>query len=554
MVLTDIEAIQIINDNKAVNPKINTIRENSKTLYALIDGDNFKELLIDKIEFIEGEDKSIARKKYSRDIQDFFERLFQPLENIWYATGGNKVYDIEDDKVKMEFLKKISNIKNSNTLANWIQNTAIKLSHVDPNGLIFIEYTTTPKKDIFPTYKNIKDIRSYRENGQLLEWLLFEPYKLTGEGKDRGEYWRIVDDKQDRTFLKLNDETIIKVPSKSFPHPFGEVPAIINSNIVKVDDEKIRLSPVNTILGLSKEYARDLSIKTLYKFTQGFPIHWRYVVTCEACHGRKKNDDGTNCGSCDGKGYMTNGDVTDLVVLPVPTQDSPVIAPNIAGHIKPDNETWTQYTTELDAEEKAAFRTFWGTLLGTEETFGGRKTTTEVIFNKQPIENRLNKYADWGEFVEWKISAWVLNFFDKAKAREKNDITISYGRNYVIEPSDTILKRYEESKTAGGNDVILDELFKQYLQATYRTNPIELRVNLIKSEVEPYLHYTLTEVRDVFGTQEAQRKVLFSRWWDSLTTKDLDKTVEVLIKEYKTWFESNKIVIKIEEPKKVENK
>jgi len=550
MILTDIEAVQIIKDNKATDPRLNTIRENSKTLYALIDGDDFKNLLIDNIEFIEGEEKAIARKKYSRDITDFFERLFQPLENIWYATGGNKVYDIEDDEIKLKFLKKIANIKNSNTLANWIQNTAVKLSHVDPNGLIFIEYTTTPKLDIFPTYKNIKDIRSYRENGQLLEWVLFEPYKLVKERQTRGQYWRIVDDVQDRTFLEVDSQNFVKVESKSFPHPFGEVPAIINSNIVKVDDEKIRLSPVNTIVGLSKEYARDLSIKTLYKFTQGFPIHWRYVVTCEACHGRKKNDEGKTCDSCNGRGYLTNGDVTDLVTLPVPTQESPIIAPNIAGHIKPDNETWTQYVEELTEEEKLAFRTFWGTLLGTEETFGGRKTTTEVISNKQPIENRLNKYADWGEFIEWKISEWILNFYDKAKKRDEHNISISYGRNYVIEPSDTILKRYEDSKKAGGNDVILDELFKQYLQATYRTNPIELRINLLKSEVEPYLHQVLKDVNDIFGPIEAQRKVLFSKWWDSLTKKDLGKSTEDLSKEYTTWFEANKI--ETVEPKPIE--
>ena len=538
MKLTDTQAIAIINKHKGINPQQQVIRSNSEMLYALIDGDDFKSKLIDKIEFIEGTEKAKAREKYSRDIQDFFERLFQPLENIWYATGGNRVYDISNKETKKEFLKTVSNIKNSNTLSNWIQNTAVKLFHVDPNGLIFLEYTTKNKKEVFPTYKNIKDIRAYREKGQLLEWVLFEPYQK--KRGPQGSFWRIVDDNEDRTFLESQDNVFTRVESLSFEHPFGEVPAILNSNIVKVDKEEIRLSPVNTILGLTKEYARDLSIKTVYKFTQGFPIHWRYVVACETCKGRTKTGNGAKCGDCDGRGFLTSGDVTDLVTLPVPTGDNPVIAPDIAGHIKPDNETWDQYTTELTNSEKTAFRTFWGTLIGTEETFGGRKTTTEVIFNKQPIENRLNKYADWGEFIEWKLSEWILNFIDLQKKRDERKISITYGRNYVIEPSDTILKRYEESKEQEDNDVVLDELFRQYLQATYRTNPIDLHNNLLKSQVEPYIHQTLKNVFEIFGNTEAQRKVLFGKWWDGLQKEDMMKDREVLISEYDTWFNTNK--------------
>lgn len=537
MILSDEQALELIKNNQAVNPKLDSMRENSSMLYALVEGDMFKEKLIDQIEFIEGSDKSIARKKYSRDIQDFFERLFQPLENIWYATGGNKVYDIEDQDIKKEFLHTISNIKDSNTLSHWIQNTGINLSHVDPNGIMFMEYTSTPKKEVYPTYKSINDIRHYEKRGQLLEYIIFEPTQAEFLGQDV-KLWRIVDDETDRTFVELGQDLILS-DEMSFPHPFGEVPALLNSNIVKTGMD-YRLSPITPILGLSKEYARDQSIKTIYKFTQGFPIHWRYVTECDDCKGRGKDEKGDKCSFCDGRGYLTKGDVTDVVTLPVPTADQATIAPDIAGHIKPDNETWNQYTAELATLERIATLTFWGTPLNSIETFGGRKTTTEVLFNKQPIENRLNKYADYSEFIEWKMSEWILNFIDKQKERNENNIVINYGRDYVIEPSDTILKRYEEAKGKQENDVIMDELFRQYLQATYRTNPIELAKNLVKSEIEPYLHQTLKDIFDVFGSEEAQRKILFSKWWGTLIKSDYIKTKEQLSSEYDIWFDKNK--------------
>jgi len=533
MTFTDEQAIELIKEKQHLSPEITKLRNDSKELYALIEGDMFKEELISKIEHIEGEKKAKARKKYSRDVQDFFERLFQPIDNISYATGGNKVYDIENEEVKRLFLKQIDNIKDSNTLQHWVMNVGIKLRHVDPNGLMFMEYRTSPKTEIYPTYKSINDIRCYERRGQLLEWLLFEPSMI-----DEKEHFRFVDDSADRTFKK-EGETFILVESMSFEHPFDEVPAIINSNLVKVGKD-YRISDITPILGLSKEYARDQSIKTIYKFLQGFPIHWRYVTECDDCKGTGKGSKG-ECNKCDGRGFLQKSDVTDIVTLPIPTQDTPVI-PEIAGNITPNLDTWTQYNDELNTFEKVAFRTFWGTLQGLEESIGGRKTTTEVIFNKQPIENRLNKYADYAEFVEWKMSNWILDFYDRNEKTE-NKVVIKYGRNYVIEPSDTILARYEEAKGKQENDVVLDELFKQYLQATYRTNPIELEINIKKSEIEPYLHQVLKDVFDIFGQEEAQRKVLFGKWWNTLMMSDYLKDKETLENEFNTWFNKNKKVV-----------
>lgn len=536
MILLEEQARKIIENNKSVSAEFIKLREQSKMLYALIEGDDFKDALVNKIEFIESEKKSEARQKYARDTQDLFERLFQPLENISYATGGNKVYDIENEDVKKDFLRKISNIKNNNTLSHWIQDVGLKVRHVDPNGLMFLEYTTKIKNDIFPTYKSIFSIRNYEKNGQLLEWVLFEPIKSKYNGVDV-LLWRIVDDLNDRTFIEIGQSLILS--DKSFKHPFGEVPAILNSNIKKTGYDYL-ISPVHSIIGLAKEYGRDQTIKTLYKFTQGYTIHWRYVTFCEDCKGRGKIEDKT-CTSCNGTGKLGKGDVTDIVELEVPTGDSKPIAPNIAGHIKPDGKTWNQYTDEISMLERYATITFWGTPLNSIETFGGRKTTVEVLFNKQPMENRLNKYADYSEFVEWKMSEWILNFIDLAKDRKDNKITITYGRNYVVEPSDTILKRYEEGKRVQENDVIMDELFRQYLQAEYRTNPVELYKNLKKSKIEPYLHQSLNDVERIFGVNEAQKKILFSKWWDSL--KDYKRTDEELIKEYDIWFKKNKIEI-----------
>ena len=97
------------------------------------------------------------------------------------------------------------------------------------------------------------------------------------------------------------------------------------------------------------------------------------------------------------------------------------------------------------------------------------------------------------------------------------------------------------SVKAEENSVVLDKLFSEYLSAKYRNNPIDLQINLLKMRIEPYLHLPLQTVLSIFGNEEAQRKVLYQKWWQ--TVVDYSKSEEVLTAEFNSWFELNKKVV-----------
>lgn len=529
---SDAEAIQAIKDNLRVNEEFLEMRESSDELKALVNGEDFIDELLERIEGIESEKKAKARKMYSRSIKDLFTRLLQPVGNIYYATGGVKDYDIKNDEVKKKFLNKIASIRDSKPLGEWVQTYAIQLMNTDPNGLIFLEYTTEPELDIYPTYKSIDCIRYYESKGQTLDYVIFEP-----KTKQERTFWRVVDDKTDRTFEQIGNDYII-IPELTFDHPFGQVPALICSNIQLAGEEE-KLSAIDGIIDIAKEYARDQSFLTLYKIYKANPIFWKYVQYCGDCSGTGKVAEET-CGSCNGHGKMVSkNDVTDVVELPIPDdRDSPVIAPNIAGFISPDLDVWTQYSTELKDLEEKMYRTHWGTSFGIQNLSNVEKTATEIIHNKQPLENQLNKYADFVEYVEWKLSEWILNFYDTAKKKDESQITINLGRRYIIESYDVLLLRYETAVKAEDNSIILDKLFAEYLGAKYRNNPIDLQISLLKASVEPYLHLSLKSTLEIFGNEEAQRKALFQSWWQTVT--DYSKSSEQLRGEYAQWFDLNK--------------
>jgi hypothetical protein len=524
----EFEAIEAIKKHQTLTPLWKEMRDYSKELKSLVNGTEFLEELICKIEGIESDKKAKARVKYSKNIKSMFNRLFQPIDNIYYASGGLKDYDIKES-IKKDFLYKIANIRDNKTLSEWVQQNAVQLFNTDPNGLIFIEYKDG---DAYPTYKSIDAIRYYKSKGQIIDFVIFEPYV-----KETKTYWRIVDDAKDMLFQQLGNEFVLQ-EEKTFDNPFGQVPALICSNY-NIIGQKNKLAAIDGILDDAKEYARDQSFLTLYKVYKGNPIFWKYVQYCGDCNGSGVVDDKT-CNTCNGHGkYVGKNDVTDAVELPIPDDnESPIIAPNIAGFISPDLDVWTKYEETLKLTEEQIYKSHWGTMYGMQQDNAkGEKTATEIIADKQPLENQLNKYADFCEYIEWKLSEWLLNFYDPEKNKNESAITINLGRRYIIESYDILLERYEKSVVAQENNTVLDKLFSEYLGAKYRNNPIDLQSNLVKAQVEPYLHLQLKDVITIFGNEEAQRKVLFQKFWQTVKVfNDADK----IQRDFDIWFESNK--------------
>ncbi len=514
----------IIEGSQKAPDWVNNARDYRDTLFALIEGENFEELL-NHIEHIEGTKKAKARQKYARSCKDMFERLLRLTDNVYSATGGSKRYDLGDEQ-KEQLIKTVSNIRGGQSLEQWLEYNWKPLYHLDPNGLVFLEYYEDSNP--YPTYKSTYDIRSYLPNGQSIGWVLFEPKNLD-EGR---KMWRLVDSVKDYVIYQDGD-TITIDEDDSFEHGFGYCPGMINSNINKIGDDYLKLSPLDKVIEISKEYLRDLSIKTIYKFLQGFPKHWRYTAPCPDCHGTGKNGE-TVCGTCNGTGETTRNDVTDEIRLALPESDEPVIAPNIAGYITPDLETWARFNEELKELEDLMTLTHWGTIIQTEAV----ATATEVVLDTQPAIQRLNKYGDVAEGMESQLTEMIANHIFADKDKKEDIASINYGRNYIIEAITSVLEKYQSSKAAGDNATILDRQYQEYLMAKYKSDPVGLKMAQLKSEVERYIHYTAEQVAELVNAEEAQKKVMFDDFWK--TVVDFDQTAESLQSQFETWFEANK--------------
>ena len=509
------EVVQFIKKHRQTSTWVEKAREHSRVLRALVLGEDFHKVLINQIEKIESTERAIARKKYSKDIRDVFERVNQPISSIFIASGGSVNNSMPEGVKRDKFVKSLAQFKGQKSLKKYLSEEFFSLGDVDPNGLIFVEYRED--EDIFPTYKSINDIRYYRSNGQLLDVLLFEPKDITENNVSIKE-WRLIDENKEWR-IRERGEVFSEVEEFTFEHPFGMIPAVILSEYQETGTElrKSRLFPIEEV---SKDYARDKSILTIYKFQNGFPKHGRFEAFCRSCNGVGKTGQGDKCTNCDGKGIIRKNDVTDTTILPMPIDnDAANVAPNHEWFVSPDLETWKQYKEDLVTHEESIEETQWGTKRVKE---GKNETATGRFIDAQPIMNKLNVLTDNVEWADNQLARLVENWVNGEPVKE-SEYHETFGRRFIIESPDFILDKYNESRDKGSNNTILDKLLDEYFLSIYQTNPIMLEQIMKKRQVEPFIHMSVTEVNDIFGLIEASRKTLFVDFWEQAdTTKDVD--------------------------------
>lgn len=107
----DQEVFEFIKKHQQPPTWITNARKDHKILKALVDGTDFNNVLIEKIEKIESEARKTARQRYSKDIRDLFSRVMQPRISVFTASGGSVNNKIASEAKKTELAKRLDNFK-----------------------------------------------------------------------------------------------------------------------------------------------------------------------------------------------------------------------------------------------------------------------------------------------------------------------------------------------------------------------------------------------------------------------------------------------------------
>ena len=535
---TEEELNIFIKENMKLSPDLARGRKEAKEMNALVFGVNFLDELI-KIDNLESSAKQQVRKKFAQPIMSYYAQLTSNIENCFAATGG--IIDFNGNEHLMErYANLTKRLKCGKSLNKWVQDNFVDIHKIDPNGVIMVSNNGISS---FPVYKSSSDIRAVKTSGRKVEAIMFEPYEFKN-GDATELRIRVLDDETDY-ILKQGEENYIIIEDETFEHSYGQCPCICVGDTDYIGTQ-VKKNPLSVVTELSREFLRDKSIKTIHKALRGVALHWRKTAFCIECSGTGKvdvsNDDGEyrkgTCGTCSGKGSLggDRDDVADIIEIKAPetSEDPDINQP--AGYIEPSTETWNQYIKEQELNMQQAYKVIWGTLSGFESKT--TKTATEITFDKQPIENTLNKYSNNFEDLESFIGTMLLR-----KDTNNKEVVVSkgYGRNFILQTENEILDRYYKGKEKGANSVILDSIMKEYLNSKYKNNVETRALNLLKLSVEPYPHYSIKEVFEYISPLKSQHKALFIDFWNSndFTSKSVASDI---LKKFTTFVEGQIIV------------
>lgn len=505
------------------------LKEEHKLLRMHYDGIGTDEY-IKQITGLESQDQLKLRKKYARSNKNIFANITNPVNKIFAAKGKYKSYDLPTDNDQKKFTSYINTVDHGKSLENWLSSYWKDKIASDPNGVFFVE--KDKEGNPYPTYKSILSIRDYKQRGQYLEYIIFEPYKRQ-IGTSEIEFVRVVDDEADKLF-KVTNDGIVELEDERIVNELGYVPGCVISTLENTNTEFKKSSIWNEV-ELANEYFRDNSVKSIYKLTNGYPIFWMYYSQCPVCKGVGERE-GEKCNYCNGSGLALKKDVSEIIgIKPPQTADDITITPDIAGYISPPPENLEQMTSELSLLKDMMLFSHWGSSMET----GDNNTATGKWIDVQPVYDKLDNYAANLETIETLLVDFIGDILYKESYKGS---TINYGRRFLVETPDQLLDKYIKGKEKKLNSTTLDYLLGLYYQTQFNTSPVMLEYHLKLMQLEPLVHYNLNEVpQDFRNTFEYQKKLYLEEWINTVKQNDIiTKTIQQLDKDL-TKFTENKI-------------
>lgn len=526
----EIKAIILNNPNK---DRINAGRKYSKELRMHMYGEDL-EGHFEMIKGFEALSLKELRVKYAKSNKDLFSRLARPIDKVFSSRGGSRNYYLNETSESKASALTMS-VRDGYPAKKWVENYWKPHMLDDPFGVIFIEIGDGSYYSLgmaYPTYKSINYIYDYLPKGSSLEYIVFELTKseaasirlrLPGIGEGATIY-RVVDDVNDY-LVKKEGEDIAILRSETIPNYFGKVPAMINSDFISGKDG-MPISLFDDAIELANHFLLKGSIKITHDFMHGFPKYWEYSDSCDVCHGTRYVDS-EECKACKGTGNKLMTKVSDAKMLTYPTKEDVIVAPNVAGYVTPDKNYWDMATQELSGLEAAMEYTIWGAS-SSKSAQGpsnvsmndGQKTATQIIDDMQPKIDRLYPISEMAERRDKFICDHII--MQNMRLANYQGCSINYGRRYIIESPDALWDKYSTSRKDGASPSVLDDLLTEYFETKYSGDEIMLHIQLKLMVVEPFIHNTVAEVKNLsVPWQDYLNKLYFHEWKSTIRKSDL---------------------------------
>jgi hypothetical protein len=481
------------------------------------------------IKIIKGfESKSIKeiRKEYGKPVNWLFSWILAPVGNIFTAQGGTLEIDDKAKDQDIALLERLSNIEKYGNLNEFMQKWWLPHYINDPAGLCLIEHDG---ENAWPTIVSVDDILAYSLNGRFVNWVVFNPVNVIISGGKRVKSWRIYSEEGDNMYIisgtkLVQIDTYIDVESgvekqANYPIPQvweGGVPAFILGDIPDTNKKYKKLSVIDDIVNLGMEIYNLDTIRAFVAIKNGYGTYWWATRPCKTCGAEGTLSDGSECKVCGGSGRIAPENVNDIYLWDVEAGEDVPNKPG--GVIEGDTTGWKQYIEQIDKKTRDTELGMWGTHRIEK---GSNNTATGEFVDAQTATFTLIGLSKSAETAE----TFIIRLLGKYYSPTFNTAYKTYGRRYLIESTDALWNKYLKSKKDGAPLATLNRQLTEYYESLYKYDYSILQRMIKMLEVEPYVHYSLEQVKSFASAFEIKKKAYFQQWaaiQDSDTVKNTD--------------------------------
>jgi hypothetical protein len=526
MILSKSEVEKLI--FKGVSDEIKKSIKLSKEMNMHVTGKGAAEYL-EGLDEYENSNQKILREKIMKSNKSVFSFILRPLDKIFSAKGGSINYNLKDTEINTVKVA-VNEVADGLDIKRYLKKVVLKKYVIDPNGILFVDLDD--EGQLSTSFIGSDEILWYKNKGNKVDAIIFQGEERIDADKVKRIYYRVIDDKLDRIFVKepspdtTKTEQVREVTGDRLDNFFGFVPAIIVGD-VKNPNYNIFDSFISDINEEAKDLLHDVSINKIHKISQGFAKYWQRPEACTKCHGEgvikyeeTPGDDiwlETECNSCGGAGYKQKVSPSDVMIVPIAEKDEVDPAPNVAGYVNPSIEIWKKYDENIRDSRNYLYQVLWGT---TFEQGGRNETATGRFIDTQPVQDRLRDISHTFSLLH----QFILDCYGSISLNKRDYKSyVSYGTRYAIETPDEILKVLMEASREKVSDLILQDMRAKYFYAEYQNDDIELAKKQKLARIEPFPNMTITEVigTELIKDEEKLMKIYFIGWHSTLTDADI---------------------------------
>jgi hypothetical protein len=427
--------------------------------------------------------------------------IFTELERVFDGRNASVTYQFTDSELNddwEEYRKDDLNYPEVWRKKGW---DSVKTSI---NSVLIVDLpaeslNATPEPYFY--FLDISKVLDYSTTGEDMDWIIFSQ----GDKKIA-----VFDDASFRVFELDKNGQIIDTPVVDSPHDLGYCPAkFFWSTELNQKQPDLKKSPLTPQLG-NLDWLLFFSIsKRHLDLYAPYPIYSTYEADCDFANGETGS-------YCDG-GFLRNEDEKYIVLgaenvlmkcpvcsdkrlagvgtyieVPVPeSKDDPDLRDPVT-ITSIDRESLDYNVEEVKRLADEVFKHVVGSggevqqkkALNEIQVQANFESKTSILNSLKPNLEKARKFVD-KTICKLRYGTRFIG------------ASISMGTEFYIASTSELYEQYKTAKTNGASDAELDAINSKIIETEHRTNPVAMQRMSILKQLEPYRHFTFTDLMNL---------------------------------------------------------